>query len=125
VIQIGWQCSCSSFIYPCAIMSLSLRRPFLVVLALVLVSVFSACGEKAKSAASGAGPGSAGPGGGGGKGKGKGGGGPAPVVVGQVQKKIVPLVIEAIGAVEPIRSSAIRSRSPAFSPRSRSRKART
>jgi multidrug efflux system membrane fusion protein len=31
------------------------------------------------------------------------------VIVGQVERKVVPLVIEAIGAVEPIRSSAIRS----------------
>src|SRR4030095_15724043 len=46
--------------------------------------------------------------GGGGKG-GRGGGGPAPVLVAQAQKKIVPLVIEAIGAVEPIRTTAIRS----------------
>ena len=42
-------------------------------------------------------------------GKGGKGGGAAPVLVGQVQKKIVPLGIEAIGAVEPIRSTAVRS----------------
>jgi multidrug efflux system membrane fusion protein len=42
-------------------------------------------------------------------GRGRGGGGPAPVIVGQVQRKTVPLVIEAIGSVEPIKSAAIRS----------------
>jgi multidrug efflux system membrane fusion protein len=47
--------------------------------------------------------------GGGGGGKKKGAGGPAPVIVGRVQKKVVPLVIDAIGAVEPIRSTAIRT----------------
>lgn len=40
---------------------------------------------------------------------GKKGGGAAPVLVGQVQKKIVPLAIEAIGAVEPIRGTTVRS----------------
>ena len=39
----------------------------------------------------------------------RGGGGAAPVYAGQVQKKVVPLVIEAIGAVEPIRTTAVRS----------------
>ena len=84
-------------------MLLSPRRTVVVTLALVVVSAFSGCGEKAKSTASGGSPG------GSGKGGKKGGGGPAPVIVGQVQRKIVPLVIEAIGAVEPIRSAAIRS----------------
>ena len=42
-------------------------------------------------------------------GKGKGGGGAAPVLVGQVQRQRVPLVIDAIGAVEPIRMTAVRS----------------
>jgi len=42
-------------------------------------------------------------------GKGGKGGGVAPVLVGQSQLKVVPLVIEAIGAVEPIRTTAIRS----------------
>lgn len=37
------------------------------------------------------------------------GGGAAPVLVGQAQVRKVPLTIEAIGAVEPIRSSTVRS----------------
>lgn len=45
---------------------------------------------------------------GGGRG-GRGGGGPAPVIVGKVHRKVVPILIDAIGAVEPIRSAAIRS----------------
>lgn len=64
----------------------------------VLVLFLSACGEKSQAAA----------GAKGGKG-GRGGGGAAPVLVGQAQRKIVPLVIEAIGAVEPIRTTAVRS----------------
>ena len=69
----------------------------------VLATAFalSGCGEKpAEPAAKGGG------GGGGGK---KGGGGPAPVYVGTVQTKTVPLVIEAIGAVEPMRTTTVRS----------------
>ncbi len=47
---------------------------------------------------------------GGGRGGGRGGaGGPAPVLVGQVQRKVVPLTLDAIGAVEPIRTAALRS----------------
>jgi multidrug efflux system membrane fusion protein len=37
------------------------------------------------------------------------GGGAAPVIVAQAQKKIVPLAIDAIGAVEPIRGTTVRS----------------
>lgn len=37
------------------------------------------------------------------------GGGAAPVIVGQVQRKVVPLVIDAIGSVEPIRTTSVRS----------------
>ncbi len=74
-----------------------------VILALACALFLSACGEKAQSPATGDGKSGAKSGGG------KGGGGPAPVLVGQAQKKIVPLVIEAIGAVEPIRATAIRS----------------
>ena len=33
----------------------------------------------------------------------------APVIVGQVHRKVVPLVIDAIGAVEPIRTTSVRS----------------
>ena len=36
-------------------------------------------------------------------------GGAAPVLVAQVERKVVPLALEAIGAVEPIRSTAVRS----------------
>ncbi len=74
--------------------------PLLALLALSLAG----CGEKAQT--------TAGDGGGGAKG-GKGGrggaGGPAPVIVGNVRRKVVPLVIDAIGSVEPMRSAAIRS----------------
>lgn len=66
-----------------------------VLVALICTGLVSGCGEKSPS-----------PGAGGGK---RGGGGAAPVYAGQVQKKIVPLVIEAIGAVEPIRTTAVRS----------------
>lgn len=66
-------------------------------LACGLALLLGACGEKNQTAA-------------GGTKSGKGGrGAAAPVLVGQAQKKIVPLVIEAIGAVEPIRTTAIRS----------------
>lgn len=60
------------------------------------------CGEKAAASAEKGG----GPGGKGGKGK---GGGAAPVLVAAVQRQKVPLVVEAIGAVEPIRMTAVRS----------------
>ncbi len=44
------------------------------------------------------------------KGKGgRGGGGAAPVLVGEAVTKKVPLVIDAIGAVEPLRSTSVRS----------------
>jgi multidrug efflux system membrane fusion protein len=44
-----------------------------------------------------------------GGGRGGGGGGAAPVIVGRAERKVVPLVIDAIGSVEPIRTSAIRA----------------
>ncbi len=72
-------------------------------LTLALLAGTAGCGEKAAQTADGGGKGS-----GGGKG-GRGGGGPAPVLVGQVHRKVVPILIDAIGAVEPIRSSVIRS----------------
>jgi len=76
------------------------RRALLTgLLASVLALFLGACGEKSETTAGGAK---------GGKG-GRGGGGPPPVLVGQARKKVVPLVIEAIGAVEPIRTTAIRS----------------
>lgn len=72
------------------------RLSFASLTASIIVSLLSGCGEKPAAA-------------GGGGGKGGRGGGAAPVVVGQAQRKIVPLVIEAIGAVEPIRATAVRS----------------
>ncbi len=72
------------------------------ILLVALLAALTGCGEKAATP-------TAGGAGGGGGGKRGGGGGPAPVYVGQVQKKNVPLVIEAIGAVEPIRTTAVRS----------------
>ena len=80
----------------------SRARSLLCVFAVALLSLsLSGCGEKAQSA-------SGGPPGGAAKG-GRGGGGAAPVIVGKVQRKPVPLVIDAIGAIEPIRSAAIRA----------------
>ncbi|MEO6245557.1 MAG: efflux RND transporter periplasmic adaptor subunit [Opitutaceae bacterium] len=64
-------------------------------LRLVLIGLalgLAGCGEKAATPA----------------GKSK-GGGAAPVYVGTAQRKVVPLVIEAIGAVEPIRATAVRA----------------
>lgn len=75
------------------------------ILLVALLAALTGCGEKAAAPTAG---GAGGGGGGGGGGK-RSGGGPAPVYVGQVQKKNVPLVIEAIGAVEPIRTTAVRS----------------
>lgn len=72
------------------------RLSFASLTASIIVSLLSGCGEKPAAAS-------------GGGGKGGRGGGTAPVVVGQAQRKIVPLVIEAIGAVEPIRATAVRS----------------
>ncbi|MBI4625170.1 MAG: efflux RND transporter periplasmic adaptor subunit [Verrucomicrobia bacterium] len=68
-----------------------------VAIALALACL-SGCGERPQTSA----------GGGGGRG-GRGGGGPAPVIVSQAQRKVVPLVIDAIGAVESIHTAAIRS----------------
>jgi membrane fusion protein, multidrug efflux system len=72
-----------------------IARPFVRVLlsALAVAFLCAGCGEK----------GAAG-GGGGGR-----GGGAAPVFVSTAVRKEVPLVIEAIGAVEPIQTAAIRS----------------
>jgi multidrug efflux system membrane fusion protein len=88
-------------------MSLFLRRNYLAALpALVLAFALGGCGEKSKAGAGGEGAAAAGKGGGKG---GKGGGGAAPVLVAQAQRKIVPLVVDAIGAVEPIRATSVRS----------------
>jgi multidrug efflux system membrane fusion protein len=77
-----------------------LRRRSLPLLALSLLVALLApgCGQNTETAG-GKSPG---------KGKGK-GGGAAPVLVGVVQRQKVPVVIDAIGAVEPIRNTAIRS----------------
>lgn len=75
----------------------SLMTPFLRCLLLLATSILllnSGCSEKAKT---------------GGGGRGGGGGGPAPVVVAKAQKKVVPLTLEAIGAVEPSRTASVRS----------------
>jgi len=68
----------------------------------IVVLSLAGCGETPSSG------GAKAPGGKGGK-SGKGGGGPAPVLVGEVQLRKVPLTIEAIGAIEPVRSSTVRS----------------
>lgn len=39
----------------------------------------------------------------------RGGAGPAPVLVGKVQRKVVPLTVSAVGVVEPIHTAALRS----------------
>lgn len=67
---------------------------------LFCVLLLAGCGEKAQT------PGAGGGGGKAGKGK---GGGAAPVLVGQVQRQKVPLVIDAIGAVEPTRTTSVRA----------------
>jgi multidrug efflux system membrane fusion protein len=80
------------------------RRRSIVLLTTLVVSLFvAACGEQGGSTAKG---GDAGAGKGG---KGKGAGGAAPVVVGPVLRQKVPLVVDAIGAVEPIRMTAVRA----------------
>lgn len=73
-----------------------LLRPGLL-FALPAVLLLSGCGEPPAS-------GSAAKGGKSGK-----GGGAAPVLVAKAERKVVPLSLEAIGAVEPIRTTAIRS----------------
>lgn len=69
-------------------------------LALAVIAATAGCGGKSGQTAD------AGKGGKGSKG---GAGAPAPVIVGKVHKKVVPILIDAIGAVEPIRSATIRS----------------
>lgn len=64
-------------------------------LGLALVTALSGCAQKEA-------------GGGGGRG-GRGGGGAAPVITGQAQRKVVPLVVDAIGTVEPIKSATVRA----------------
>jgi membrane fusion protein, multidrug efflux system len=87
-------------------MPLFLRRPSPVsIAALVFAIALCGCGKNA-------GTGTSEPGGASGKssgGKTGKGGAAAPVLVGQATMKIVPLVVEAIGAVEPIRATSVRS----------------
>ncbi len=59
---------------------------------LTLLVALVGCGDKSKSGS-----------------RGRGAGGAAPVYVGKVQRKVVPLTVDAIGAVEPIRTASIRS----------------
>src|SRR4051812_5103575 len=84
-------------------MSFPSRRLSLLSIFALIFALLSGCGEKPQTSAGG---GDGKSGGGGGK---RGAGGPAPVIVTQARRKPVPLVIEAIGAVEPMRSAAIRS----------------
>jgi multidrug efflux system membrane fusion protein len=65
------------------------------VLAFTLTVVTAGCGDKSGQVAAGGGR--------------AGGGGSAPVLVGQVHRKVVPILIDAIGAVEPIRGASIRA----------------
>jgi membrane fusion protein, multidrug efflux system len=74
----------------------SRRRSVILISALLLALGMTGCGETPPAAA---------PGGTGKAAK----AGPAPVLVGQVQRQRVPLVIDAIGAVEPLRMTAVRS----------------
>ncbi len=62
-----------------------------------LVVALMGCTEKA-----------GGPGGGGGRGRGA-AGAAAPVLVSQAERKVVPLVLDAVGSVEPIRNATVRS----------------
>jgi multidrug efflux system membrane fusion protein len=74
------------------------RRAVLLAVLSALVAL-TGCGEKSAAPAAAVGGG----------GRGGRGGGAAPVIVAQAQRKVVPLVIDAIGVVEPIRGAVIRS----------------
>ena len=81
-------------LFPC----FGCRRLFAAAALVLAAAVVSGCGQKndggtPKAGAKGA----------------RGAGAPAPVIVAQAQQKVVPLIIDAIGAVEPIRSAGIRS----------------
>src|SRR5688500_3467772 len=80
------------------------RRTSALIATLTLSLVVAGCGEKAE----GAGKDGASASGKSGKGA-KGSSAAAPVLVGQVQRQRVPVVIDAIGSVEPIRNTAVRS----------------
>lgn len=73
----------------------TLRRSLAAFLAATAFAALTGCGDK--------------PAGQGAAGAGKRGSAAAPVYVAQAKTKVVPLVIEAIGAVEPIRTTTIRS----------------
>ncbi len=78
-------------------------RPCLAfALAATLPWLLGGCGEKAAAG----GPAGAGGAKGGKSGK---GGGAAPVLVGTVQKKNIPLIVDAIGSVEPLKQATLRS----------------
>jgi multidrug efflux system membrane fusion protein len=88
-------------------MSLKIRRPSVAsFVTLTLALLLAGCGKSPNAADAGSGKSGA-KGGKGGK-----GGGPAPVVVAQVTKQKVPLVIDAIGSVEPIKMTSVRSQVP-------------
>ena len=65
--------------------------PLFTCLGLGLICSLSGCAEKAKAPA------------------GRGGGAAAPVIAGKVERRVVPLNLEAIGAVEPSRTATVRS----------------
>ncbi|MDB6165423.1 MAG: Efflux transporter periplasmic adaptor subunit [Lacunisphaera sp.] len=67
----------------------------ILALSLGLAFALAGCGEKPKTEGAG--------------GRRGGGGGVPPVLVGKVRRKSVPLTLEAIGAVEPIHTAALRS----------------
>lgn len=97
-------CAITSFREFIMLTRFRLFAPALALVSTSLALLLTSCGQNAQTA------GGAGGGGGGGGGKGKKGlSGPAPVIVGKAQRKVVPLVIDAIGSVEPIRSTAVRS----------------
>ncbi|MBL9202108.1 MAG: efflux RND transporter periplasmic adaptor subunit [Opitutaceae bacterium] len=68
------------------------HRPTLVAAPLLIALLLGGCGDSKPAVAAA-----------------KKGGGASPVVVAQAKKKIVPLAIDAIGAVEPIRGTTVRS----------------
>ena len=85
-------------------------RSLLCWLSLGVTLSLCGCGSKEPAAgAPAAAAGSRAGGAGGGGGRRGGGGSVPPVLVGKVQRKVVPLTLEAIGVVEPIRTAALRS----------------
>lgn len=80
---------------------LQTRTLALFAASLALLS-FTGCGDKTQASASAGGPAAA-------TKKGGASGPAAPVLVGQARRKVVPVTIEAIGAVEPIKTATIRS----------------